>query len=609
MRNVSRIVSVWAGALFGFAGEGEAGFNVWTTGGPPGVSFIAEVAIDPRAPTTVYAGANGSANSKGMFKSSNGGATWTPINNGLSITGFPLLTIDGLVIDPQNPSVLYVGAGPVAGVFKSGDGGASWAPSNGPRNQPGELQTTSVVEMVIDPKNPTIVYAGATNGLSKTTDGGATWARKEVGLPTNKFVQALAIDPQVPTTLYVQTQSAAGTGNVFKSSNGGDNWAPASTGLPFAAIALAVDPQNSNIVYAGLSGAPGGVAKSTNAGLTWERTSTTNLSTVVTALAIDPVHPNTVYAGTLGSGVFRTTDGGANWAAINAGLGQTGINALAISPSGTCLHAGTINAGVFDFETAPGACVPVPAAAVLPASRSVQVDTAATAFVAIANPSAVTATGCSIGLVSGIGADFSFQQTDRSTNALKGAPNTPVDIAPNDFQTFVISLTPGQSINPTDVEFRFACVNTAAAATVVGVNTLLLSASSSPTPDIVALAATVTNDGIVHIPGPNGVGFFSVATVNVGAGGSITAAVDTGGVTLPVTMTICMTNPANGQCLTANAASVTVPINASETPTFAIFVTGKGAVPFDPGVNRAFVRFKDAAGATRGATSVAVETD
>src|SRR5262249_8782806 len=326
MRNVSRIVSIWAGTLFGLAGHGEAGFNVWTTGGPPGAGAMAEVAVDPRAPTTVYAG--GGPSNRGMFKSTNGGATWTAINNGLSITGFPTLTIDGLVVDPQNPSTLYVGAGPAAGVFKSADGGASWAPSNGPRNQPGELQTISVVEMVIDPKNPNIVYAGATNGLSKTMDGGATWARKEVGLPTNKFVQALAIDPQVPTTLYAQTQSVSGAGNVFKTVNGGENWTPSSTGLPFSAIALAVDPQDSNIVYAGRSGARGGVAKSTNGGLTWERTSTTDLSTVVTALAVDPVHPGTVYAGTLGSGVFRTADGGGTWTAINAGLGQTGINAL-----------------------------------------------------------------------------------------------------------------------------------------------------------------------------------------------------------------------------------------------------------------------------------------
>src|SRR5215471_9484974 len=108
MRNVSRIVSIWAGTLFGLAGEGEAGFNVWTSGGPPGVSNIAEVAVDPRVPTTVYAGVNGSTNSRGMFKSTNGGSTWTAINNGLSIIGFPTLTIDGLVVDPQNPNVVYV---------------------------------------------------------------------------------------------------------------------------------------------------------------------------------------------------------------------------------------------------------------------------------------------------------------------------------------------------------------------------------------------------------------------------------------------------------------------------------------------------------------------
>jgi len=140
----------------------------------------------------------------------------------------------------------------------------------------------------------------------------------------------------------------------------------------------------------------------------------------------------------------------------------------------------------------------------------------------------------------------------------------------------------------------------------VGLNTLLLSASVSPVADIVALAAS--NGGIVDIPGVGGTGAFAVATVNVGASGSITASADTGSATLPVNIFLCQTNPATGQCISAIGPSVITQINANATPTFGIFVQGGGNVPFDPAANRIFVRFKDAGGVTRGSTSVAVRT-
>jgi hypothetical protein len=140
------------------------------------------------------------------------------------------------------------------------------------------------------------------------------------------------------------------------------------------------------------------------------------------------------------------------------------------------------------------------------------------------------------------------------------------------------------------------------------VNTLLLSSSSTPVPDIVALATTPTGDGIVDLPGSLGANAFAVASVNVGSQDTITASADTGTASLAVTLSICESNPATGECLSAPAASVTTLINAGATPTFSIFVTGTGTVPFDPASNRIFVRFRDAGGVTRGSTSVAVQT-
>jgi glucose/arabinose dehydrogenase len=248
------------------------------------------------------------------------------------------------------------------------------------------------------------------------------------------------------------------------------------------------------------------------------------------------------------------------------------------------------------------------AAAVLPSSRSVQVGVTATAFATIINGGAGTATACGLLLVTSLPATFSYQTTNPATNQVTGFPDTPVNIAAGGAQTYVFALTPSAPIAPTDVQVDFDCANLNPAAIVPGLNTLLFSASNTPVPDIVALAVTTSNDGILNVPGANGVGAFAVATVNVGAGGSITASADTGTSSLPVNIILCQTDPATGQCISSIASSITTTINANATPTFGIFVQSTGNVPFDPATNRIFVRFKDAGNVTRGSTSVAVRT-
>jgi hypothetical protein len=256
-------------------------------------------------------------------------------------------------------------------------------------------------------------------------------------------------------------------------------------------------------------------------------------------------------------------------------------------------------------------CIPVSSllvSAVLPESRSVQVNGTATAFATIINAGTSTATSCSIAPASSLPVNFAYQTTNPSTNAVTGMPNTPVNIAAGASQSFVIALTPTASIAPTDVDFNFSCTNTNPAPVVTGLNTLLFSASTTPTPDIVALAATLQNDGIVHVTGTPMTGVFAVATVNLGASSSITAAPNTGGATLPLTINICQTDPMSGACLQTPGPTAATTINANDTPTFGIFVTASGTVPFDPANSRIFVRFTDGAGAVRGETSVAVET-
>ncbi len=248
--------------------------------------------------------------------------------------------------------------------------------------------------------------------------------------------------------------------------------------------------------------------------------------------------------------------------------------------------------------------------AILPASRSVQLGSTATAFATIINAGSSAGSACSIALATSIPATFSYQTTSATTNQATGAANQPANIAAGASQSFVFAIRPTAAFLATNVGFTMLCANAPAAPTTTGLNTLLLSASATPVPDIVALAATASNDGYVHIAPSNNAGAFAVATVNVGASSSITASADTGSATLPVSLTLCQTNPTTGACLSPAASSTpSITIAANQTPTFSIFVNGSGAIAADPANKRIFVRFKDSGLVTRGSTSVAVTTN
>jgi hypothetical protein len=252
--------------------------------------------------------------------------------------------------------------------------------------------------------------------------------------------------------------------------------------------------------------------------------------------------------------------------------------------------------------------IPHLTAAVLPESRSVEVGNTATVFATIIDDGAANASGCGIAPLTSIPATFFYQTTNPSTNALTGTPNTAANIAQGASQSYVIALTPTAAFAPTNVYFAFTCANVFGPAQwYVGINTLNLSASTTPVPDIVALVAS-GDPGIVDISASSQYGAFAVATVNVGSADTITASADTGGTSLPISLNLCQTNPATGACVAPAAAGVTTTIAANATPTFAIFAGSSSAIPFDPANNRVFVRFIDRSGVLRGATSVAVRT-
>jgi photosystem II stability/assembly factor-like uncharacterized protein len=304
----------------------------WSLLGPDG-GTVTTLAVDPLNPRIVYAGTR---DGEGVFKSRDGGETWSPSGEGL-----PKLPGSGvfcLAIAPRRPAILYVGTLNF-GIYKSTDGGASWSPSR--RGLSANL--LGVEALAIDPRAPDTVLAGTGVGIFKTTDGGANWKLRNGGLPATPVISDLAIDPKRPAVVY----AAAGTSGLYKSTNGGETWAPAHHGLPagLAVATLAIDPRRSATVYAATYA---GLYKSVDAGASWFPANAGLPKAVVSALAIDPRSSRTLFAGTFfGTGVFRSDDGGASWSPIDDGLGNRVIWTLAINPQGR-VYAGT------DGESKPG---------------------------------------------------------------------------------------------------------------------------------------------------------------------------------------------------------------------------------------------------------------
>jgi photosystem II stability/assembly factor-like uncharacterized protein len=290
-------------------------------------AIVRSLLVDFIDPNVLYAETartdGGATGDKLVFKSTDGGANWSAdISPPFGIFGAG--DLDGrvtgymlsMVLDPTDLNTLYVGDTVNLGILKSNDGGASWSSVWGRTNDP----EASVRVLVIDPTKPTTLYAGTggssfefplsrSGGVFKSTDGGASWSSAGLG---DTAVTVLAIGPA--NTVY------AGTGNdysapqgflgMFKSTDSGASWLPINNGLAglfdirSSISALVIDPQNSNILYAGTTG--GGVFKSSDGGANWCRFNDGLANLDVRVLAVAPGNPNTLYAGTAG-GVFATT--------------------------------------------------------------------------------------------------------------------------------------------------------------------------------------------------------------------------------------------------------------------------------------------------------------
>jgi hypothetical protein len=260
--------------------------------------------------TTLYAANPFVANGTGLFKSIDGGETWQAASSGL------WGRISSLAIDPQNDDIVYAGQGcnefgctPL--VFKSVNGGATWSNSANYLTDPACFW--SVNDMEVDPTNSSIVYATTSDCNDqggffwKSVDGGFTWSafRSPGRLFLNStYYSPIVIDPQSPGTLYAGPQAVG----VTKSEDRGENWVNVSSGLPlnFALSSLVIDPQFPNRLYA-TALVSLGVYRSTNAGASWTAVNDGLSNLAVYGLAISSGYPKTVYVAT-SNAVFKRVE-------------------------------------------------------------------------------------------------------------------------------------------------------------------------------------------------------------------------------------------------------------------------------------------------------------
>lgn len=241
--------------------------------------------------------------------------------------------------------------------------------------------------------------------------------------------------------------------------------------------------------------------------------------------------------------------------------------------------------------------------AVLPNSRTVLFGRPGTAFMTLINPARFPAArNCRIGFTTFFGGHFEYRLTD-SNNAPYGDPNPVFDLEPGASQSFVLSFT-ASSPSSQEPPFTYLCDNVVPREDPRGADQFVLRTSAAPEPDIIAIAITPTQDGVINVPKRSVFRAFSVAAMNIGA------AIEEVPVRLEqfsLHMEVCETNPQTGECISARTPYLNTSFAQNQVRTFSVFVRGDDIdVPFTPATFRARIFFGANSIDVYGGTSVAI---
>jgi photosystem II stability/assembly factor-like uncharacterized protein len=296
--------------------------------GPSRGGRVTTVTGVPSQPKTFYMGVA----SGGLFRTTDGGATWVSITDGK----IPLGSTGCVAVADSDPNVIYLGTGSDdvrsnvstgRGVYKTTDGGQTW-------RFVGLYNVGQIGSVRIHPTNPDVVWVAAQGdafkpnaerGVFKTTDGGRTW-RKVLFVSESVGAMDVELKPNNPSVVYAWMSrlerkpwtiiSGSPDGGFFKSIDGGEHFTKVAAGLPNELIGkanLAVTAAKPDRVYALVEAKPGGgLYRSDDAGRTWSlvnsQGSLIQRPFYYVALGADPTNADVVYAGA--EGFFKSTDGG-----------------------------------------------------------------------------------------------------------------------------------------------------------------------------------------------------------------------------------------------------------------------------------------------------------
>lgn len=393
---------------------------------------IRALAAHPAEPGRLWAGHGDATNPSGtLWRSMDSAASWQRSNAGLQALHLRGITVDPTTATlPGGPHLYGVGSSlwagapagyvPDGGIYKSMDGGLSWGTIDTglPATYVGSSRFIGTVRhAVLDPRSCAappatgpctdgplqtvyVTASGRANGSTgeqlaarvyKSTDAGATWNASEWGLPLpaagtcgySQIAVPMAIDPSTPHTLYLglslqiidpDCPVPSVANGIFKSTDGGANWVHASNGLMrlgddaasshASVLTLALAPSLPHRLYAATwytddaGSSVSRIYRSDDGGANWAERSVGVIGQDVRALLVDPANADVVYAAAAGSGVgrggiYRSTDGGLSWDSLSIGIEGTPVTTLMFDPHDPArLYAGTAS-GVAEYTLLP----------------------------------------------------------------------------------------------------------------------------------------------------------------------------------------------------------------------------------------------------------------